>query len=569
VLIKAVVQAIPTYTMSCFKLPKKLCIDIEGIIRNFWWGHSGEVRKVHWAKWSTLCHPKQVGGMGFRELQKFNDALLAKQVWRLIHNQSSLFYKVFKAKFFPHCSIMEARYSKHASFAWKSILQARDVIRRGARWRVGNGHSIRIWGDRWLSNSSGAPITPQRILPEDARVSSLIHASTASWNSTLIDQVFFPPDAERIKSLVLSNRDVVDKLIWGGERNGQYSVRSAYRMLLVENQVDTPSCSDEGRWKSFWTQVWSVRVPPKVRHFLWRACSNALPTMANLCKRGITVTRRCSFCQVDDETIVHALWLCPLIGPVWAIHRLARKVFGRHPSTMKDVISSLFEIGLASATAQVLIMIWLIWTRRNKALYQHTLDPLDHIHSLALHLYEDYCAAHAQDTVLSSVQARNRWCPPSHLPFKANFDAALFSDSGMVGIGVVIRDGSGLIIAALCKRFPYVCSVADAEALAAREAIQFALDVGLSEVEVEGDSLIICAALKDSEPSFASYGNIVEDTLVLARGLQRAFISHVKREGNKAAHLLARHAISLSCDCLIWLEDTPAFLESVIIEDLI
>ena len=75
----------------------------------------------------------------------------------------------------------------------------------------------RIWGDSWLSNSSGIPITPSRILPEDACVSSLIHAQIVSWNTTLMDQVFFPPDAELIKNLVPNNRDVVDKLIWGGE----------------------------------------------------------------------------------------------------------------------------------------------------------------------------------------------------------------------------------------------------------------------------------------------------------------------------------------------------------------
>ena len=117
--------------MSCFKLPKGLIKYLEVLTRKFWWGYGDGSRKVHRVHWKKLCQDKDMGGMGFKEIEKFNDASLAKQVWRMINNPNSLRHRVFKARFFPTCSILEAKDSNTGSYVWKSILSARDVIQKG------------------------------------------------------------------------------------------------------------------------------------------------------------------------------------------------------------------------------------------------------------------------------------------------------------------------------------------------------------------------------------------------------------------------------------------------------
>ena len=213
VLIKAVIQAIPTYTMGYFKLPIGLCNEIEVMTRKFWWGQRGDKRKIHWLKWSEMTKFKSEGGMGFRDLTLHNESLLAKQAWRLLQDQSSLFYKVFKPRFFPNCTIMEAEESSRGSYAWRSILYGRDVIKRGACWRIGTGQKVQIWQHTWLPSKP-----PTRVLSpilegwEKTTVDVLINEENRTWNDEVLAGLFVPEEVELIKRIPLSKHPTEDKL---------------------------------------------------------------------------------------------------------------------------------------------------------------------------------------------------------------------------------------------------------------------------------------------------------------------------------------------------------------------
>jgi hypothetical protein len=143
-LIKAVAQAIPTYIMSSFLLPKGLCDHMESLISNFWWGSNVDKRKIHWVNWRKTCKAKSKGGMGFKDLRAFNEALLAKQGWRLITEPSSLIARIFKAKYYPNCDFLKAKQSQNTSYSWHSIIKASWILKKGCLWNIGDGKNINI-----------------------------------------------------------------------------------------------------------------------------------------------------------------------------------------------------------------------------------------------------------------------------------------------------------------------------------------------------------------------------------------------------------------------------------------
>ena len=67
----------------------------------------------------------------------------------MLHNTDSFLYKVFKSKYFPNCSILDDEVKTKGSYDWQSILKARQVVRLGARWRIGIRESVIVRGGKW------------------------------------------------------------------------------------------------------------------------------------------------------------------------------------------------------------------------------------------------------------------------------------------------------------------------------------------------------------------------------------------------------------------------------------
>ncbi|KAK2652086.1 hypothetical protein Ddye_011942 [Dipteronia dyeriana] len=120
--------------MSLFRIPKGLVSEIHGLCSRFWWGSSEKIRMLLWAYWTRLYANKNIGGLGFHDLNVFNKALLAKQGWRLVKTPDSLVARVLKGIYYPTSSFLKADYKKRGSLIWNNLCWGRELLEEGSRW---------------------------------------------------------------------------------------------------------------------------------------------------------------------------------------------------------------------------------------------------------------------------------------------------------------------------------------------------------------------------------------------------------------------------------------------------
>ena len=211
-----------------------------------------------------------------------------------------------------------------------------------------------------------------------------------------------------------------------------------------------------------------------------------------------------------------------------------------------------------------LIQAWLIWNKRNRVIHGGRFIDPGTLNQRATEYLEGY--KHAQQQLHAELvmqNSRTNWEPPPESTFKLKFYVAIFSKLNRTGVGVIIRNYKGEVMAAMSAKGPAVHSSEEGEPLACRKAVEFAIDASFSRLVLEGDNVNVMKAISSQEANISLLGNVVEDIKHLIRGLQWVSISHTRRSGNKLSHVLAQHARTIIED-LYWIEDSlPPVIEKL------
>ncbi|XP_018488218.1 uncharacterized protein LOC108858853 [Raphanus sativus] len=467
-----------------------------------------------------------MGGLGFKDIQTFNVALLAKLPWRMLTNPDCLLSRVMLGKYCHKASLLNVQLVKGASHGWTSILAGRDLLKAHLGRAVGDGTEIKVWHESWISTSTSVlPHGPLKEGDRDMFVSDLITRGSCDWNKELINKIL-PEFIEEILKLKPSKMEL--KIL---------TFAAVATQDLDNNNTTTLSTFN------WYKSVWSVPTAPKIQLFIWKAINGALPTGENLQKRGMMQNTLCVHCGLT-ETTEHLLLHCSFAKQVWKQMPLASPM---DPDDFPSVASA-----AAAATSWLCLppsgisgdifswVVWHLWVTRNQLVFEARPASADSTALKALMSARECIQAHEPPIkFLKNTQIRGR---PDSIPtgtVACNTDASWRKEASDAGLAWIFDSSTALTASNGCKFQSGVASTLMAEGLAVREALCHALHVGISKIWLRSDCLSLINAISLVTKPMDLYG-VLSDIERLYVSFDFCYFSFVAREENGPADSLSK-----------------------------
>ena len=281
--------------------------------------------------------------------------------------------------------------------------------------------------------------------------------------------------------------------------------------------------------------------------------------MLNLRCRGLNISVFCPLCDKEMESIQHALLLCSHTKQTWVYWSNYPMNLSTTNTDFMDLASKFIGFGMLRELDLFFTVLWSIWGNRNQAIHNDSAISPAQVWDFAKRAFLDFNDARL--TSLPSLPpARDHWTAPPTGFFKVNVDSATEVGGGNSCIGVVIRDSLGFPIGALSLVLPSCFPAKTTEVYALLHRVLFASKMQIDQAFFESDALSIILGLS-SGAAGNDFGHILEDIRVASSTFSHCSFHHLKRDGNKAAHTLAKEAKSSGQSKILERNPSPLYTE--------
>ncbi|XP_074305581.1 uncharacterized protein LOC141640800 [Silene latifolia] len=393
-LISSVLSNLSNYVLSVFKIPVSVTKKLNALLSHFWWAGCKERKTINWCSQRFLSLPKSQGGLGLRNIQSLNQALLAKHAWRILSGHNSLLCRVFRKILIRHRSppyVVRRRNDNNLSWGARSILHGIDFLKQHIGWKPGINSRLNVWTSKWVNGECPEPREDLLSLESVALCHMEIKdlqclestGESFSWNEVLVRQMFVEESANRILAMPICGSQSKDKVVWLHSCDGEYSVKSGYGIIRSSYMERNGSNKDKTRVdaekRSFCKKrLWQLPVPATWRILVWRIITNTLSVGANFAKRGINIEHSCKLYNhletAMDETMEHLFRDCEIAKRIWACSELGIRV-DCHSTVgiAKWVINWINYLAKMDDAERRMVRfiatLWCLWSCRNRVLF--------------------------------------------------------------------------------------------------------------------------------------------------------------------------------------------------------